>query len=140
MGKELTDLKINFAQQLFKEQFKHINGLHSTLLQEKQVTIMKNSAKNRLQMVCCKERKHWIAATTINCAHDEVKLYDSPFQYLDKVSMECIKSLHNYVPVRVRMIQYPVPQTDWCQRLWSFAVAFATAIAFGQNPSRQNFK
>ena len=33
MGEELTDLEINFAQQLLKEQFKHINGLHSTLLQ-----------------------------------------------------------------------------------------------------------
>ena len=37
MGEELTDLEINFAQQLLKEQFKHINGLHSTLLQEKRL-------------------------------------------------------------------------------------------------------
>ena len=35
MGEELTDLEINFAQQLLAEQFHHINELQSTLLQEK---------------------------------------------------------------------------------------------------------
>jgi len=35
MGKELTDLEINLAQKLLKEQFVHINGLQYTLLQEK---------------------------------------------------------------------------------------------------------
>ena len=31
MGNELTDLEINFAQQLLKAQFTSINGLESTL-------------------------------------------------------------------------------------------------------------
>ena len=35
MGEELTNLEINFAQQLLKAQFHYINGLQSTLLQEK---------------------------------------------------------------------------------------------------------
>ena len=140
MGEEMTDLEINFAQQLLKEQFKHISGLDSTLLQEKKVTHTKTLAKNKLQIVFCKERKHWIVATNINCAHNEVKVYDSLFQYLDKVSMECIENLfqHDNVSLKVRMIQ--------CRRQTGtkdcglFAVAFATALAFGQNPSRQNFK
>lgn len=37
MGEELTDLEINFTQQLLKERFKHIDGLDSTLLQEKRL-------------------------------------------------------------------------------------------------------
>ena len=97
MGEELTDLEINFAQQLLKEQFKDINGLQSTLLQERKVTLTKTTVKNILQIVFCKERKHWIVATTINCAHDEVKVYDSLFQYLDKVSMECIENLFSII-------------------------------------------
>lgn len=87
--------------------------------------------KNKLQIVFCKERKHWIVATTINCAHDEVKVYDSLFQYLDKVSMECIENLfqHDNVPLRVRMIQcHKQTGTKDCGL---FAVAKATAIAFG---------
>ena len=39
MGEELTDLEINFPQQLLKEQFQHINGLQSTLLLEKDMKI-----------------------------------------------------------------------------------------------------
>ena len=39
MGEELTDLEINFAQQLLKEQFQHINGLQSMLLLEKDMKI-----------------------------------------------------------------------------------------------------
>ena len=35
MGDELTDLEINFTQQLLKQQCDHINGLCSALLQEK---------------------------------------------------------------------------------------------------------
>ena len=81
MGEELTDLEINFAQQLLKEQFQHINGLRSTLLLERD---MKISSKNRLQIIFCKERKHWVVATTISCIDGEVKVYDSLFQYLDQ--------------------------------------------------------
>ena len=48
MAEEMTNLGSNFAQQLLKEQFKHINGLDSTLLQEKKVTLTKTMAKNKL--------------------------------------------------------------------------------------------
>ena len=34
MGNELTDVEINFAQELLKTQFTNIRGLESTLLQE----------------------------------------------------------------------------------------------------------
>jgi len=54
--------------------------------------------------------------------------------------MECIENLfqHDNVSLKVRMIQ--------CRRQTGtkdcglFAITFATALAFGQNPSRQNFK
>ena len=58
MGEELTDLEINVAQQLLKEQFHHINGLESTLLQERYVKTSKE-VRNKLQIIFCKERnKH----------------------------------------------------------------------------------
>ena len=41
MGEQLTDMEINVAQQLLKEQFHHINGLQSTLLQERCVKTSK---------------------------------------------------------------------------------------------------
>ena len=35
MGKQLTDLEIDCAQRLLKSQFSHLNGLQSTLIQQK---------------------------------------------------------------------------------------------------------
>ena len=90
MGNELTDVEINFAQQLLKAQFTSINGLESTLHQQlhKNATVFsKDSIRNKIQILFCKERKHWIVATTVNCSPNEVKVYDSLFQYLDKDSL-----------------------------------------------------
>ena len=54
--------------------------------------------------------------------------------------MECIENLFQYdnVPLRVRVIQ--CRRQDGTNDCGVFAIAFATAIAFGQNPSRQNFQ
>lgn len=35
MGKQLTDLEIDYAQGLLKSQLPHLNGLQSTLIQQK---------------------------------------------------------------------------------------------------------
>ena len=139
MGAQLTDLEINFAQQLLKQQFKHINGLCSTLLQEKATNFTTNSMANRIQIIHCESRRHWIVATTVNSKHDTVKVYDSLFHYLDKASLQIVKncfSFENEVP-QVKMVQCRKQQgvTD----CGVYAIAFAVAIAFGVNPGRQNF-
>ena len=74
-GDELTDMDNNFAQQLLKLQFKHINGLHSTLLQEKELTLTATLLQNRIQITYCVGRKHWIVATTVGCGQDEVRVW-----------------------------------------------------------------
>ena len=84
MGNRLTDLEINLAQQLLKSQFDNLNGLQSTLLQEKVITVTKSELQNKLQLIFCKERQHWIVATSINCNENEVKVYDSLFSFLDQ--------------------------------------------------------
>ena len=90
MGYELSDLEINLAQQLLKQQFNefiHLNGFQSTLLQEK------SDVQKKLQLIFCKEQKHWIVATTINCDCSEVKVYDSLFSYVDKDSLQVVQNL-----------------------------------------------
>ena len=59
MGSELTDMEINFAQQLLKAQFTSINGLESTLhqqLQKNATVLSKDSIRNRIQILFCQER------------------------------------------------------------------------------------
>ena len=106
MGNELTDMDINFAQQLLKLQFKHVNGLHTTLLQEKSLALTASLLQNRIQIIYCVGQKHWIVATTIGCGQDEVKVYDSLFRVLDKESLQCVERLFmcNKVVRRVKMI------------------------------------
>jgi len=54
MGNDLTDLDINFAQQLLKAQYTSINGLKSTLhqlLQKNASALSKDSIQSRIQIL-----------------------------------------------------------------------------------------
>ena len=62
MGEELSDIEINYAEQLLKVHHPKFGGFHSTLLQRR----VKGSANN-IQIVHCSTRYHWITATTMNC-------------------------------------------------------------------------
>ena len=50
MGKELTDIEINLAQQLLKSQFPKVNGLQSTLLQDKQTMLTERSVHSNYSL------------------------------------------------------------------------------------------
>ena len=80
IGQELSDLEINLAQELLKTHPK-LNGLRSTLFQERRVTTAENNIMNNVQIVHCHGRHHWIADTTVNCKPAEVKAFDSLFAY-----------------------------------------------------------
>ena len=137
MGNELTDVEINFAQELLKAQFTNIRGLQSTLLQQNISLLSKDSIENRVQILFCKERNHWIMATTISCTQNEVKIYDSLFQYLDRESIQLVETLFHCdgIDPQIKMIQ--CRKQVGAKDCGVFAIAFATAIAHGLNPSRQ---
>ena len=48
MGKELTDIEINLAQQFLKSQFPEVNGLQSTLLQDKHTILTEKSVRDKI--------------------------------------------------------------------------------------------
>ena len=65
MEVRLSDIHINMAQKLLKDQFCSLNGLESILLQAKGVSHTEEMIKNKLQIIYCCEREHWIVATNI---------------------------------------------------------------------------
>ena len=140
MGNELSDLQINMAQNLLKAQFPCLKGLKSTLLQEKQQTITEDEVNNKLQIIHCFERHHWIVATTVNCASGQVNVFDSLFKALDNETKATISRLFqrdtNSVIIKVMNSQKQMGVKD----CGLFSIAFATAIAFGQNPTKQMFQ
>ena len=77
MGEMLTDLHISAAQSALKRQFSNLNGLESTLYQTKKAVLNEAMVKNKLQIIHCKKRQHWIVATTVNSKSNEVKVFDS---------------------------------------------------------------
>ena len=140
MGLKLSDRESNLAQQMLKSQFSQLNGFHSTLLQSRMTDSMHLECQNKIQVIFCQQRRYWIVGTTINCEGKEVKVYDSFFTFLDQESMALVIKLFmsdNFEPTI---------KTMKCQRQQGpndcglFAVANATALAFGLNPTRQIYK
>ena len=104
-GDDLNDKHINFGQYLIKRQFPNIHGLKSTL------TITKR-AYNYVDMECqdpfiqvIHTSNHWVVASNIGGAKDEVTVYDSSYKVVDKGTHDLLKRLlksrcfycsHNY--------------------------------------------
>ena len=118
MGKQLEDLEIDYAQRLLKSQFPHLNGLQSTLIQQKACLTTDQVNENKIQIVFCNIRKHWIVATTVDCNDGEVKVYDSFTTGNIKPKIKLLPSQKQKGP-------------DNCG---VFAICFSIAIAFGLNP------
>lgn len=140
MGNELSDLHINMAQNLLKAQFSCLKGLKSTLLQGKQQTFTQDEVKNKLQIIHCFQRHHWIVATTVKCANGQVHVVDSLLKALDDETKATISRLfqrdNNSATIKVINSQKQTGVKD----CGLFSIAFATAIAFGQNPTKQKFQ
>ena len=139
MGEELTDTEINLAQQLLKKQFPNLNGFTSTLLQDKKRALTEKTVRDKVQIIFCKGRHHWVVASTKNCTIGHVKVYDSLFTYPDKEMERVIVNLFQWNSTEV------VVKFARCQKQKGgadcglFAIAFATAIAFGKQPGKIKF-
>ena len=136
MGERLSDTEINIAQKMLKIQFPNVNGLNLTLCQ----TTDKKSElhiTNWLQIIFCKDRSHWVAATTIGCEVGAVKVFDSIFHKLDEESKHCIL---NYLPKNTKIKLVGTSQKQIGDRdCGVFAIAFCTSLAFGKDPAKQKF-
>ena len=137
MGKELTDTEINLAQQLLKSQFPGVNGLQSTLLQDKQTILTEKSLRDNIQIIHCKRRHHWVVATMMNCDIYQVKVFDSLYTFCDKETETIINNLFQWDSKRTfSQCQKQIGGVD----CGLFAIAFATALAYyGKQASKMKF-
>ena len=93
MGEKLSDLEINFAQHPLKLHFPDLNGLDSTLLQQKKPVFTSEKLQNKLQIIYCFTRDHWIVATNIGCVNNGcISVYDSLFHSIDRTTKRIITS------------------------------------------------
>ena len=140
MGNELSDSEINFAQDLLKEQFNKLNGLQSTLLQGNQLNLTENETRNKVQIIHCYSRHHWIVASTVGCALNQVKIYDSLFSYCDMETETVVSNLFQWSkPIKLVVNVSRSQKQKGTADCGLFAIANATAIAHGKNPSKLKF-
>ena len=141
MGARLSDIHINIAQKLLKDQFCSLNGLESTLLQTKEVSRTEEMVKNKLQIIYCCEREHWIVATTIKSSKGEILVADSIFKSLDIETRRTINMLFKptgttkMVDIKLLNSQKQKGSND----CGLFAIAFATAFANGMSIEKIRF-
>lgn len=124
-GKELTDMHINAAHKLLLYQFPSYQGLHNTLVQHIGFWV-----NNYIQIWhCC--QCHWITLSTIGCKTGEVNIYDSLYSDMEEVT-KC-KVQRVFGSTGITMINFPnVQKQVGLKDCGSFAIAFATSLAFGQ--------
>ena len=82
MGIELSDQHISMAQSLLKTQFPQLNGLCSSYLQGKELQSTAD-VKNKVQIIHCYMRHHWIVVTTVKCKDGQVFVIDSVHKLLN---------------------------------------------------------
>ena len=140
MGEELSDIHINLAQRLLRAQFPELNGLLSTLLQGKETSVIEKKEKKMLQIIHSTSRHHWIVATTIGSKGEgDVLVYDSIFKTVDGETKKVVYGLFKSLSVaNVKVVKSQ--KQRGVKDCGLFAVAFATALAYGQNPSKLKFQ
>ena len=81
MGEKLMDIEVNHCQEMLKQQFPNLNGLRSTLQQDKPSNL---PTTNWVQIVHCPSCDYWITGTTNGCNTGMVKIYDFVFRNIDE--------------------------------------------------------
>ena len=138
MGEKLLDLDINAAQRILKQQFPNIHGLESTLYQTKERKLNEDQVKNKIQIIHCLHREHWIVATTMGCEANVVKVYDSFFHSVDHTTKNVIVNLFQYTDTKPTIKMGRSQKQKSPDDCGIFAIAYTTAIAFGAQLEKLN--
>ena len=131
-GKWLTDKHINFAQLLLQKQFSHCSGFQSTIYQlQKPLLVL----QDMIQIIHI-NTNHWAVITTIGCEHQNnaIRYYDSLYSELMDSAENIISHLIPRKPQIVVELMKSTKQVG-CNDCGLFAVAIATSLANGMNPS-----
>ena len=124
-GEKLSDVAINWAQDILKATFPHLDGLFSTLYQQRKNKIPKVTSEG-LQIIHVRSG-HWIVVSTLGCPEEQLLVFDSFYNSIDD---ECAELLLRYFPDRATKMVNCQKQNDGTA-CGVFAIANATSLAYG---------
>ena len=132
-GQYLTYKHINFAHTPLRSQLPTLNGSQSTLYQSRSQGFKSNV--NAIQIIHS-SGNHWIVATTLRCDPEEVRIFDSLYESLDAETFQVVKRLFNDgKELKITMVA-GAPKQQGCTDCGVFAIAVATCLAFGGDPTK----
>ena len=135
--KWLDDENINKVMELIKKQFPHLTGLHNCLIGHTHQSFPKTDGAF-IQILHVNEN-HWITVQNVPQLHI-VNVYDSIYESTSEDAKRQIAALlrtkDNQIELKIQNVQYQNECTD----CGIFAVAFATDLAHGCNPSKRHYK
>ena len=132
MGNDwLNDLHIHAAKSMIKNQFPHIFGLNTTLMQDS----MSPLTNGALQIIHI-DSNHWVTTSTVNRESCDIVVYDPKHT---SVSEEILaKLVYTDKPTFSMKMARVTKQSGSCD-CGLFAIAYITHIAFGLEPSNYVF-
>ena len=94
-------------------------GCSQPLLQDKQTMLTKKFTRDKIQIIHCKRRHHWVVVTTMNCDIYQVEVFDSLYTFCDKETEATTNNLFQWDSKRVTVIFYRCQkQIGEDSRLW----------------------
>ena len=133
----LDDSLIRAAQCLLQEQYPYIGGFQNPVLAEK--LAMEPQAGEFVQIVNV-QSNHWICLSTIGCKPSTINIYDSLHGHMDahtrKLIADLLQSKHRSIEVCYANVQWQSGVND----CGLFAIAFATSICSGEDPTTITFR
>lgn len=133
----LNDVIIDSSMNLLKYQFPDLEGFQPCYLAH-QLDFQKHS-KLFIQIINRTGGKgsHWLTVSNINCLHNEIGIYDSAFEDLPNMELAVVASLVEISEsmLKVKFVDIQMQRNGYDCGL--FAIANATALAFGRYPSQE---
>ena len=134
--KSLDDGDINKVMGLIKIQFPHLTGLHDCLIGHSHQSFPKTEGV--FLQILHVNGNHWITVQHIPQLHI-VKVYDSIYESTSEDAKWQIAALlrtkDKQIELKIQKVQYHNGNPD----CGIFAVAFATDLAYGCNPTRRRY-
>ena len=134
--KMLTSTSINCAQNIIHQAFPNVSGLEDTTVGPK---LNFSVQKEEFVQILHNGSLHWLCVSNFGCKKGEINNYDSLYcgviaNHVQKQIAKILEEDSDHLTVHVKPVQQQTNQAD-CS---VFAIAFATHLLHGEDPSRMH--